>query len=620
MPTSFCRRRRFLARLSLAVATTLGIGISAAHAGQKEFTGGTNWLSSGNWTPSGTPGTGDNVVVDSGSPTGGAYSVTGGALTIEDITFTLTTSTTLGNTSSGTASTLTLNGGRGSSVPLIDVNSTKNFTIANGSSQALGVVLAASGAFEIDAAGNLTVSSNITETGGSQTLTVDGAGGGAVSLTGTNSFSGGLVVTGAEVDAAGDSSLGATTGSLTINGGRLGFTASTTITSTRTFLLGANPTGGNSTGTLSVKGSSVTVIYNGVLQNLNGSTAGDLVKQGAGTLELGGASTYTDNTFINNGAIELSTAANRLPTTTVVSLGQASSANLGTLNLNGFNQTIAGLSSISGTNSGSSTNVVTSSTAATLTLNTAGSTSYSYSAGSAANSGVISGAIALVKNGSGTQILGGANTFTGGTTVNNGTLQVTGSLSGGVSIAGGQLNGTGPIGGNVSATSGTILAGNGSPGEFTLQSGLNLSGGGAYQWQLGALKDNSTGTAGTDFAQIDLTGGNLALGGSSALTLDFSLLSSGPNSSNSFWDTNHSWTIITGSGATNSGSTNFASITDPTYTDGSFSTSTDTSGDVLLSFQATPEPQTWLTAACGLTTLIGLQRFRRRTGIAQRQR
>ncbi len=541
-------------------------------------------------------------------------------MTIEDITFTLTTSTTLGNTSSGTASTLTLNGGRGSSVPLIDVNSTKNFTIANGSSQALGVVLAASGAFEIDAAGNLTVSSNITETGGSQTLTVDGAGGGAVSLTGTNSFSGGLVVTGAEVDAAGDSSLGATTGSLTINGGRLGFTASTTITSTRTFLLGANPTGGNSTGTLSVKGSSVTVIYNGVLQNLNGSTAGDLVKQGAGTLELGGASTYTDNTFINNGAIELSTAANRLPTTTVVSLGQASSANLGTLNLNGFNQTIAGLSSISGTNSGSSTNVVTSSTAATLTLNTAGSTSYSYSAGSAANSGVISGAIALVKNGSGTQILGGANTFTGGTTVNNGTLQVTGSLSGGVSIAGGQLNGTGPIGGNVSATSGTILAGNGSPGEFTLQSGLNLSGGGAYQWQLGALKDNSTGTAGTDFAQIDLTGGNLALGGSSALTLDFSLLSSGPNSSNSFWDTNHSWTIITGSGATNSGSTNFASITDPTYTDGSFSTSTDTSGDVLLSFQATPEPQTWLTAACGLTTLIGLQRFRRRTGIAQRQR
>lgn len=91
---------------------------------------------------------------------------------------------------------------------------------------------------------------------------------------------------------------------------------------------------------------------------------------------------------------------------------------MGVLNLNGFNQTVASLNSTSGTNTGVGNNTITSSTAATFTVNGGGS----YGDGTPANSGIISGAISLVKSGSGTLTLGDANTYTGTTTISGGTL------------------------------------------------------------------------------------------------------------------------------------------------------------------------------------------------------
>ena len=76
----------------------------------------------------------------------------------------------------------------------------------------------------------------------------------------------------------------------------------------------------------------------------------------------------------------------------------------------------------SGTNATASNNTVTSATAATLTLG--GSGTYSYGAGTNANSGVITGAISIVKSGSGTQTFGDANTYTGTTMISGGTLLV----------------------------------------------------------------------------------------------------------------------------------------------------------------------------------------------------
>ena len=246
-----------------------------------------------------------------------------------------------------------------------------------------------------------------------------------------NTFSGPLKISGGEVVVNDDGALGGAT-SLTLDGGRLtlgvmdsagAVTALTagSISATRNIYLGSS-----ANTSIAVQGATGVVTYNGVLADVTGST-GSFAKAGGGTLVLGGASTYSGIATINNGTIRLAVADERLPATTVVALGQAASNNTGTLDLNGFNQTLAGLVSIAGSGSFSATNVVTSATAATLTLN--GSGSYVYGANSTTNNGVLSGALNVVKAGSGSQTLGGNNTYSGGTTVAGGTLVVTGTVA-----------------------------------------------------------------------------------------------------------------------------------------------------------------------------------------------
>jgi autotransporter-associated beta strand protein len=259
----------------------------------------------------------------------------------------------------------------------------------------------------------------VSNTSGGITFAANASTDGRFDLTNAaNTFTGDINVNGGEVRFTTDGSLGNAANDIIIDGGRFSKASDAT-----TVTLGAGRTiaVGDGVGTgISSPGSGV-LIYNGVIANKSGET-GSWAKQGGGTLELGGVSTYTGNTAFNNGIVRLTTGNDRLPTGTVVSMGQAASTNLGTLNLNGFNQTIAGLESTSGSNAGVNTNVVTSVSAATLTINN--SANRVYSAGTAANSGIISGAISLVKQGSGTQTLGGANTYTGGTTITEGTLRL----------------------------------------------------------------------------------------------------------------------------------------------------------------------------------------------------
>lgn len=92
---------------------------------------------------------------------------------------------------------------------------------------------------------------------------------------------------------------------------------------------------------------------------------------------------------------------------------------------------------------------------------------------------------ALLKQGPGTQKLSGINTFTGLTTINAGTLILTGSLAGSVNInSSGILKGTGTIGGNV-INAGTIAPGE-SIGTLTIL-GNYVNNNGTYDVEVNSL-------------------------------------------------------------------------------------------------------------------------------------
>ncbi|WP_442478747.1 autotransporter outer membrane beta-barrel domain-containing protein [Variovorax boronicumulans] len=234
------------------------------------------------------------------------------------------------------------------------------------------------------------------------------------------------------------------------------------------------------------------------------SRAGDssgLVKEGAGSLALRGASTYVGDTTINGGTLALD-GAGRLAATTDVRLAHAGTS-FDIANASG-NRTIGALLGVAGTEVALGGN--------TLSFGDAGDTTFA---------GAITGLGAVVRQGSGSTTLTGANTYTGGTTIDSGTLRINGSVAGDVQVnnggtlaGAGSTPGTGHIGGNVTVgnadTSGaraTLSPGN-SPGTLTIGGSLRLNPSATTVFELG--QPGVAGGASNDLLNV---GGNLALGG-----------------------------------------------------------------------------------------------------------
>ena len=187
----------------------------------------------------------------------------------------------------------------------------------------------------------------------------------------------------------------------------------------------------DSTGDISVAGviSGAGSVGGGAVNNgtLVGTDQTALFKLGAGSLILTGASTFTGATgkvgasSVQNGILKLSGGSDRLPASSAVYLGATTNTS-GKLVLDGVSQTITGLTTV-GTGTG---NAVAGANSALSTLTVNNSNSYTFP-------GVIGGAgtnennLALVKSGSGTLTLSGANTYTGDTTVLGGQLTVNGT-------------------------------------------------------------------------------------------------------------------------------------------------------------------------------------------------
>ena len=128
------------------------------------------------------------------------------------------------------------------------------------------------------------------------------------------------------------------------------------------------------------------------------SGSGGIRQAGSGTLFFGGTNTFTGNAILSGGTLELGNAT-ALQSSTVVLSG-------GTLNLNGLSATLGGLAGTGNLALGSGS----------LTVGGDGNTT--------TYSGSLSGAGALIKAGSGALALTGSNSFLGGTTLDQGILSI----------------------------------------------------------------------------------------------------------------------------------------------------------------------------------------------------
>jgi autotransporter-associated beta strand protein len=175
-------------------------------------------------------------------------------------------------------------------------------------------------------------------------------------------------------------------------------------------------------GTLTTGGDGTNAAFSGVI-----SGSGSLVKIGGGVQTLSGANTYSGTTTVHGGGTLKVGAINALPVGTVLTLGEGVGNTLGTLDLNGFNQTIAGLTTAGTGTPQKVTNSALSGTA-TLTVNNDAATSNAdYTFGGVIENGTAT--TALTKSGDKKLTLSGANTYTGATIVSGGQLRVTGSIS-----------------------------------------------------------------------------------------------------------------------------------------------------------------------------------------------
>ncbi|MFL9866911.1 autotransporter-associated beta strand repeat-containing protein [Paraburkholderia fungorum] len=358
-------------------------------------------------------------------------------------------------------------------------------------------------------------------------------------------------------------------------------TGTLTLNGIQNYSGGTNVTGGTLQGdTSSLQGSINVASGTGLVfdQASNGtfsgtiSGAGAVTKESAGTLTFNGAQSYSGGTNVTGGTLEGDTTSlqgsinvasgtglvfdqvsNGTFGGTISGAGTVTKQNTGTLILNGPQSYSGGTNVTGGTLQGDSTSLqgnINVATATGLVFDQASNGAYS---------GTISGAGAVTKQNTGTLILNGSQTYSGGTSVTGGTLQGdTTSLQGNINVAtatglvfdqasngtfGGAISGAGAVAkqntgtlifsGPQSYSGGTSITGGTLQGNTTsLQGTINVASGtglvfdqasnGTFSGTIGgagAVTKENAGTLSFDTAQsygggTNVTGGTLALTGS----------------------------------------------------------------------------------------------------------
>ncbi len=412
----------------LLLTLALGLWASAPAATFIWDGGGSNskWSKDGNWNPDLAPTSGTLTDYVFAGTANLSNTADGNTYEVNSITF-----------SSG-AGAFTISSGNPFNLYSAGItnNSTADQTISGAIAlQATSTINAASG--------NVILSGAISGSGfgltktGSQTLT----------LLGTNTYTGTTAVSGGTL-ALGASNVLAGTSSINVNGGTLNIATFSDTVGAVTL------TSGNINGTTGILTGSSYSMQSGSVSAILAGTGANLTKSTAGTVTLSGTNTYTGVTTITGGSLSVSTIGNG---GVAGNLGQATSAagniilNGGMLAYTGAAQSTDRLFSV-GTSGGS----IDASGSGALSLTNTGSIGFNGQTGARAltltgtGSGSLasvigdnSGATSLVKSGSGTWTLSGNNTFSGGTTLNAGTLKLSSATAigtGAFTIAGGTFD------------------------------------------------------------------------------------------------------------------------------------------------------------------------------------
>jgi autotransporter-associated beta strand protein len=379
----------------------------------------------------------------------------------------------------------------------IGIGLTHILTVGTVDNSSFAGVISGDGSLTKDGSGTLTLTGDNTYTGGTTISegTVQVGAGGATGRLGTGDVvnNGALVFdrSGSNfVDNAisGTGTLTATEGDILVLSGTNTYSGTTTINAGGSLQVGSGGTSGT-LGTGAVTNNGFLTFArsdNPTVANVI-SGSGGVGKDGGGTLILSGASTYSGDTTISEGTLDItgSIASLSVNVNNSASLRVDGSAisDTATVTLNGFgNLTLTGNERIGALASASGTTTVTLGTF-TLTTGDAGNDTFA---------GVISDTGGLTKLGAGTFTLAGANTYSGTTTVSGGVLSVTGAIaSSNITVTAGSLR----VDGSAIADTATVtLSGTGN---------LNLTG----NERIGALA-SASGTTTVTLGTFTLTTGD----------------------------------------------------------------------------------------------------------------
>ncbi|MDC0598319.1 autotransporter domain-containing protein [Gammaproteobacteria bacterium] len=335
----------------------------------------------------------------------------------------------------GTAGTVTINGtqafnGLDFSVDGYTLNGAGSLAI-NGAPSTVNVTT-----------GNATINAVIAD-GAGTALTKTGAG--TLTLTGANTYSGGTTISAGTVQVSADNQLGS--GTLTMNGGTL----------RNTGFYGESNAAILSTGTTSTIDNSDHLLYSGVI-----SGDGNLHKTGASILALTGNNTYTGTTTISAGTIQIgSPISNGSIVGDIINnfelIFARSNAYTHVGNVSGTGlivQGVSGTTTITGalTHTGGTTitdgalQIGNGGTTGSISGDITNDSALIFNRSDAVTFGdVISGTGTVTKQGAGTLTLTGANTYSGGTTISAGIVEVSADDqlgSGTLTMNGGTLRNT----------------------------------------------------------------------------------------------------------------------------------------------------------------------------------